>query len=63
MPQDAIVAISCIELSASASAVIQGIDSTLHADFPEDSEEAYGKMEAEVFKKIHYSRFVKLKNS
>ena len=50
------VAISCIELSASASAMLQGIDSALHADFSENPEDAYEKMESEVFKKIHYSR-------
>lgn len=51
------VAISCIELSASASVMIQGYDSALHADFPDSAEEAYTKMEMDVFKKIHYSRY------
>lgn len=54
--QDAVMAVACLELSASASVLVQGAHSALHADFPADPEEAYRTMETETFKKIHYSR-------
>lgn len=53
--QDAIVAISCVELS-NTSAVSLGEDSPVYAPFPEDAEAAYETLERDVFKIIHYSR-------
>lgn len=50
------MAITCVELSASATVVFQGVNSALHADFPLNPEDAYDKMEVEIFKKLHYSR-------
>ena len=46
-----------MELSASTSAVSWGVNSVLHADFPVSPDEEYIKIETEVFRKIHYSRF------
>jgi hypothetical protein len=53
--QDAVVAISCVELST-ASAVSLGENSPVYASFPDDAEAAYENLEKEVFRTIHYSR-------